>query len=339
VSSSHEAADDWTSCRYGGADEALHDPRGEPLYNESVYFNFVTGLGDGPLGGIMRIGLRPTDGYAELSLNLPLADGSALFLYQREPLTPAEFKPGTREWTCGQMRLAATVPTRTWQLAYDSSDPRRLLEPSGLGIDPGATLRAAERCPVSIALEFHGRFPLHVLSGSGDIVPGGKAPFARDHYEQFGTVSGTIELDGREFTIDGPGFRDHSWGPRDWQSTPHTNFVTVFARDGSATVAFSARLDETSVMHGVHWSDEGRRPLTAFDVISDYAGGVELHPPLLMVFGLGGGQLRYEATVRSFLPLRHRSGERTVRIGQALFDFEGPSGRAAGWSDLTRPAS
>ena len=56
----------WTACRYGAGDEALHSPGGVPLYNESVYFNFVTGLDDGPRGGVLRVGLRPTAGYAEL---------------------------------------------------------------------------------------------------------------------------------------------------------------------------------------------------------------------------------------------------------------------------------
>ncbi len=204
MGSSEVAADDWTSCRYAGADEALHDPGAGALYNESVYFNFVTGLPEGPLGGIMRVGLRPTDGYAELSLNLPLGDGSTLFLYRREPLTVADFAVGTGVWQCGQMRLEAVVPTRRWRLHYQGSDPRRLLDPRGLGLDPGSALRASERCPVSVALEFDGRFPLHVLSGSGDIVPGGRAPFARDHYEQFGTVSGTIELRGQRVHLQRP---------------------------------------------------------------------------------------------------------------------------------------
>ncbi len=113
----------------------------------------------------------------------------------------------------------------------------------------------------------------------------------------------------------------------------------MLADDGSAIVGFAARLDDRDHMHGVRWSEDGRQPLSGFEVISDYAGGVELDGPLAVVFGLPDRQLRYDATVRSFLPLRHRSDERTVRIGQALFDFDGPDGRACGWSDLTRPAS
>jgi hypothetical protein len=328
----------WTACRYGVGDEALHEPAGQPLYNESVYFNFVAGDEDGLLGGILRIGLRPQDGYRELSLNLPLGDGSTVFLYQREDLDPSGFEVGSPRWRCAGMRLEATEPTRRWKLGYEGTRPRRVRDAARFGEEPGATLKSSESVHVALALEFAGRYPMHALSESGDIVPGGGAPFARDHYEQFGTVAGTVEVAGQRFEIAGAGFRDHSWGPRDWQSTPHTDFATVLAQDGSAIVAFSARLAAQEQMHGVRWSADEMQKLGGFQVLSDYAGEVRIEPTLAMAFDLPAGRLRYDATVRAFLPLRHRSGERTVRIGQALLDFSGPAGPARGWSDFTRPA-
>jgi hypothetical protein len=100
-----------------------------------------------------------------------------------------------------------------------------------------------------------------------------------------------------------------------------------------------ARVNDQDHMSGMRWSDAGSRPVRSFQVISDYAGEVELREPVTMRFALAGDdqELVYDATVRSFLPLRHRSGEKTVRIGQVLFDFDGPAGRASGWTDLTRP--
>jgi hypothetical protein len=332
---------DWTSCRYDGADEALHDPGAVELYNESVYFNFVTGLETGPLGGVMRIGLRPNDGYAELSLNLPLDDGSILFLYERDTSSIDDFEVGTRLWRCAGMDLEVVVPTRQWRLRYDGDRPRRLLDSRQLGLDPGAALRASERCRVSVDLVFDGRFPMHALSRSGDIVEGAGAAFARNHYEQFGSVSGRITVDGRAAQVTGGAFRDHSWGPRDWQAAPHSDFTTVLADDGSAVVCFAAQLQGRDHFNGVRWSDAGCDPVTSFAVASSYAGEVELLEPLAIDIGIGGGERKfhYDATVRAFLPLRHRSGEEVVRIGQVLLDFHGPAGHATGWTDLTRPAS
>lgn len=327
-------------CRYAAPDEALHDPRGQPLYNESVYVNFVLEPErDGPRGGILRVGLRPTDGYAELSLNLALGDGTTVFLYERTPLELGGFRPGSHVWRCAGMELAAVEPLRRWRLRYEGSSPRRLRDPAAFGADPGAALRAAPTCAVALALEFEASRPIHALSESGDIAAGAGVVFARDHYEQFGRVSGTIELDGVRRAVAGDAFRDHSWGPRDWQSAPDSDFTTVLAGDGSAVVAFGARVDGREHVQGVRWSGAGLERLTAFELTSDYAGGLEIARPLGVVFGFPSGTLGYDGSVRAFLPLRHRSGERVVRIGQILVDFAGPGGVVAhGWSDLTRPA-
>lgn len=338
---------EWTSCRYGAADEALHDPAGTALYNESVYVNFVCGDPAGPdadpaapTGGILRVGLRPTDGYRELSLNLPLPDGSALFHYQREAMSPVDFVASSPRWQCAGMVLEALVPTRRWRLRYEGDGPRWLADPRQLGIDPGQALRHAPRTPVAVDLTFEGRFPIHALTSSGDIAGGGTVAFARNHYEQLGSVAGTIAVGGRSCAIrDAPGFRDHSWGPRDWQAAPHSDFCTVLDRDGSAIVCFSARVDGVDHVSGVRWTDRGLEPVSAFAVQSGYAGEAELHGPLAITVGTAGRQLRYVARIRSFVPLRHRSGERTIRIGQVLLAFDGPAGPAAGWTDLTRPVA
>ncbi len=342
-------------CRYGPHDEALHDAAAQPLYNESVYVNFVAGVagvagvgniagvaggpGSAPLGGILRIGLRPTDGYAELSLNLPLAGGATVFAYEREPLGAAAFRPGSPVWRCAGMELEAVEPLRRWRLRFEGSSPRRLLDAAAFGADPGAALRGSRACRVALALEFEARRPIHALSESGDIVAAGGVPFARDHYEQFGQVGGVIELDGVRWQVAGGGFRDHSWGPRDWQSAPHSNFTTLLGEDGSATVAFAARLDGRDHVQGVRWDESGLERLTGFELRSEYDGGFEIGERLTVAFRRPAGEVRYDGRVRAFLPLRHRGGGRTVRIAQVLVDFDGPAGAARGWSDLTRPAS
>jgi hypothetical protein len=328
----------WTSCRYSAADEALHDPADAELYSESVYFNFVTGCDDGPAGGIMRVGLRPLDGYAELSLNLPLADGTALFCYQREPLDAAAFSIGNPRWRCGGMLLEVIEPTRRWRMRFQGDGARHVREPARLAVDPGAALRASEAVAVELELEFEGRFPLHTLSRSGDIAEGGGVAFARNHYEQFGAVSGTIATAGKVHRVTaGPAFRDHSWGPRDWQAAPHSDFITIVASDGSATAGFVVRLRGTDLAAGVRWEASGPQTIRSLEIDTDYAGEPTLRRPLTIDIATAERRVRYEARVRAFLPLRHRREDRTVRIGQALLELEGPTGPAAGWTDLTRP--
>jgi hypothetical protein len=325
---------------YGESDEALHDHRGQALYNESVYVNFVAGAADplAPLGGIMRVGLRPSDGFAELSLNLPLGDGSTVFLYERRPLDAHDFEPGAPVWRCGGMELAVVEPLRRWRLRFAGSEPRRLHDAAAFGADPGAALRAAPHCTVALSLDFEGRHPVHALSDSGDILAAGGVAFARDHYEQFGLVTGEIELDGVRSAILGSAFRDHSWGPRDWQAAPHSDFMTTYEADGSATVAFAARLDGADHVQGVRWGAAGLERVTRFELDSDYAGGVQIGHALAASFGTTASEHVYDGTIRAFLPLRHRSEGGTVRIAQVLIDLDGPGGVARAWADLSRPA-
>ncbi|HEX3737507.1 MAG TPA: hypothetical protein VHV53_08175 [Solirubrobacterales bacterium] len=331
---------DWSVCRYGAVDEILHDPGTHELYNESVYFNFMTGLESGPLGGVLRIGLRPGEGYAELSLNLPQDDGTIIFLYERNPLDYDGFEVGSPSWRSGGMTAAAIVPTRRWRLRFEGDGGRAIRDPAGFGRDPGKTLRAGQRLPCALDLEFVGSHPIYALSESGDLVPDKKVDYAKNHYEQVCTASGTIEIGASSWRIEAqPGFRDHSWGPRDWQSTPWTTFVTAALDDGEYLVAVSQRLDGTDYVRGVSWSRDGMAEIVRYDVISDYAGAPELTEPLKMVFAAGDrGEIELDAKIDAYLPLRHRKGNQTIRTAQALLTVSGAGRRGVAWTDITRPA-
>lgn len=41
---------------------------------------------------------------------------------------------------------------------------------------------------------------------------------AKEHIEGTGWITGSVSVKGRSYTVSGPGFRDHSWGKRDWST-------------------------------------------------------------------------------------------------------------------------
>jgi hypothetical protein len=333
------AAGPWTVCRYGAGDEALHDPGGVPLYNESVYFNFVTGLAEGPLGGVLRVGLRPTDGYAELSLHLAMAGGPVRFAYERHPLTTDEHVAGSRVWRCGGMVAECVAPTRRWRVRFAGDGARAVADPVAFGRDPGAALRASPRSSCALELEFDGTRPVHALSPSGDLAPQAGVRYARDHYEQFGVVSGRVEVDGEAWRLDRrPAFRDHSWGPRDWQAAPWMTFASVHLDGGAQLVGIAQRDGGADHAHGVAWTGAALAPLTSMEVRSAYAGTPELHGPLALRFATDGWEAALDAEIAAYLPLRHRSGDRMVRTAQALLRVAGDGHAGWAWVDLTRPA-
>jgi hypothetical protein len=54
-----------------------------------------------------------------------------------------------------------------------------------------------------------------------------EASFGRAHFDQFMHGSGWIEIDGKRTELDGFGDRDHTWGPRYWQSIDAYRWVHV----------------------------------------------------------------------------------------------------------------
>ncbi|MGH7292376.1 MAG: DUF7065 domain-containing protein, partial [Myxococcota bacterium] len=62
-------------------DEYMHDNTGESNFNESMYFNFFDPARR--VGGFLRLGNRPNEGYAEMTATVFLPDGRVLFDFHR----------------------------------------------------------------------------------------------------------------------------------------------------------------------------------------------------------------------------------------------------------------
>jgi hypothetical protein len=59
-------------------DEYMHENTGEGNFNESMYFNFYDR--GRKIGGFARLGNRPNEHYAEMTLALYQPDGTALLM-------------------------------------------------------------------------------------------------------------------------------------------------------------------------------------------------------------------------------------------------------------------
>ena len=66
-------------------DEYTHPPVAALNYNESMYFNVFDP--SKMAGGWYRIGNRPNEGYAEVSVCIYLPDGRVAFTFQRAPIS------------------------------------------------------------------------------------------------------------------------------------------------------------------------------------------------------------------------------------------------------------
>jgi hypothetical protein len=78
----------------------------------------------------------------------------------------------------------------------------------------GAAIWVIDDGPLSARLECRNLFPLVDPFPPGDELAAKRFP---NHFEVAGRVTGEVTYENRKVSIDGYGYRDHSWGPRDWQ--------------------------------------------------------------------------------------------------------------------------
>ncbi len=175
-------------------DESAHAATGEPLWSESWYADFADAASG--FGGWVRIGLIPNQQTAWLHALLCGPELPTVAVVDFEIPLPAD--PWALQTGAVDFTHSVGDPLHTYRIG---------LHGCGQSFpDPAALLRGEQGTPVDVAID---------LVWSTDGTPYKYRLTTR--YEIPCTVSGTVTVDGRRYTIDSvPGQRDHSWGVRDW---------------------------------------------------------------------------------------------------------------------------
>jgi hypothetical protein len=286
-------------------DDYTHPLGPETNFNESVYFNFFDR--EQSRGGFLRIGNRANEGYAELTVIVYDPDGSALFNYKRPAITTND------GWNAGGLSVEVLVPGEKLRTRYDGSvvylaDPRAMQ-------DPGRAFKENPHRRLALDLVHEGVGPLYGHVGK----PGDGNEFARAHFEQHMKVSGTLAVDaGAPIEIRGHGLRDHSWGPRYWQSTPSYRWITGNFGDDLGMVISIVGDRVGGVFHK---GDELVR-ITGVELETDYEPGTRFHSGLRANVSLAdGAKHRIEGRVRGFIPLRNRRAGQNTHIGEGMTEY------------------
>jgi len=193
-------------------DEYCHEPDEAQNYNESMYFNVFDPAQN--IGGWFRIGNRVNEGHAEVSACVYLPDGRVGFMFNRPRIDD------NHELNAGGMRIQVVEPFKRLRLTYDGkmlllTNPLEMAHPS----------RAFKNNPLvdaKIDLDYRGVAPMYggrpVQQDGSDVPIDPEKSFAKAHYEQHIAGTGSFEIGGQRWEIDGFGLRDKSWGPRYWQN-------------------------------------------------------------------------------------------------------------------------
>jgi hypothetical protein len=318
------------------ADDLMHENTGEANYNESAYYNFYDPAQR--LGGFVRLGNRPNEGYAEMTLCLYLPDGTVAFMFGRPRI------PDNARFDAGGMRFDVRTPMREHAIHYEGT-ACRMGRPLDL-LDPRAAFSQNPHVPAGVELTYTALSPAHggelreERDGAWVSVRAEKPgqEFARGHLEQHGRATGHVMVGERRWTIDGYGLRDRSWGPRSWQAPSSYRWLTMnFGPDAGIAAALTVQRDGTQVQGGyVYVAGTKSRPIGRVEVESHHAGAEQLHWGLRarLLPADGGPALEVTGRVLTMVPLRNRRNGVTTRIAEGLTEWQWRGRVGYGWSEF-----
>jgi hypothetical protein len=311
------------------AREGWQLPGPEEQWSDSFYFGGGDGRG---LAFYSRVGRRPNEGFVEGAVGIWLPGQGFLLSFARERDVERS------SIACGAVSFERLEPLRSWELLFEGHG--RLFERA----EHIATARDAYReVHVTGALVFGAwSDPLSFRSGLS-------TPVASAHYEQPGSLSGSIEVDGQRRELSGTGMRDHSWGVRDWQRVPYWRWFGFVADPDHFVMLNNVGLEDgTETAGGFMMRDGLLAPIVSGDTES------ELDPELgcqrsfrARARDERGRETLLEGTALEVAPLRQRRDGRLTLVNEALTEYrwEGRTGtgiseylvqRAEGGGDGTR---
>jgi hypothetical protein len=295
------------------ADEGLHGPGQEQLWNESYYFDFAAP--DGSIGGYVRLGLYPNWNRAWYwACVVRPGEPTILLADNAAPLPP----PGTTDLAATRYTATQSItePFTVASLSLDAS-AGELPEPAAAY----ASLTAAR--PVGLGLDLE-------WSTLGGVYPYKDLP----RYEIPCRVEGTVRLDGREIGISGWGERDHSWGERDWWRV--------------SWLWTSGRLDDGTSFHGMQanigfaipWPSFAATPAGGLSHLAGFSAHTDFGAddfPAQSRLRLAGAPMT--AVPVAFAPVAMTSpDERISHFPRAMCRFTADDGRTGyGWTEWNQP--
>jgi len=301
-------------------DEYMHPNTGEPNFNESMYFNFYDRRAR--FGAFARIGNRPNERYAEMTIAIYQPDGTALFNFKRPEIAD------NSAFAAGGMGFAVVEPFKHVRVSYDGHAVY-LAQPRDLE-DPRRAFTTNPHVPVSLALDWYGSSPMY----GGEAPENSEMTFARGHYEQHGRAAGALSVDGVSHRVEGLGLRDHSWGPRSWQSPAYYRWLIGQFDDGFGFMGSQIVTQAgTELLSGFVFKDGANHFVHSLDLRTEWRDPEHYHDRLDLRLHSTDGDVHITGKVLTMLPLRNRRDDKVTRISEGLTEWRCGNQVGYGWSE------
>jgi hypothetical protein len=309
------------------SDELMHPLEDATNFNESMYFNVYDP--SERIGGFLRLGNRANEGYAEMTTCLYLPDGRVAFTYHRPEITHNE------AFDAGGMRFEVVKPFEHLRASYQGKIC--ILERPLEMADPRRAFTENPWADCAVELEYRGLSPMlggePVNDDGTPITQKADEGFARGHYEQHVGARGTMRIGDDEWVVDGVGLRDHSWGPRFWQSPWWYRWLTGnFGDDGGFVLSIVTRRDGARHVGGVWLADGVYEPLVDIQIDTEWRTDDTYHDRIHAVARTKDAEHVIDGKVLSLIPLRNRrttpDGDQLVtRISEGMTEWRDDAGR------------
>jgi hypothetical protein len=311
------------------SDDYTHAPGPEPNFNESMYFNFFDRAR--AVGGFVRLGNRPNEQQAEMTVTLFLADGRVLFNFGRPHIASND------ALDAGGMRFDVVEPaerlrTRFTGSALELRDPRAMSDPRKAFAENPLRAVALDLTHVAVGPMYGSAHDETEDAQAAD------QQFAKAHYEQHMHVTGTVDVEGERIEIDGYGLRDHSWGPRYWQALEGYEWLTMnFGADFGAMVSVVRRANAPARTAGVVVRGDRLDVVERASIAIEYEPNGLYHTAVRAEVGTRDGEsLVITGDVKSFIPLRNRRAGLTTHVGEGMTEWRCADRVGYGLSELLR---
>jgi hypothetical protein len=307
-------------------DDLMHPNTSESNFNESAYYNFYDRKNR--VGGFARLGNRPNEGNAEMTVCVYLPDNTVGFMFKRPEITNNEAHQA------GGLKFEVVKPFEHHRVSYSGKlcmlkDPLQMAEPT-------TAFKSNPYAACELRLDYYGVAPgwggeLREKTASGweSPKPTGDPTqqFAKGHFEQHGHALGTLKIEGSsyDFKIDGLGLRDHSWGPRYWQAPKYYRWLTMNFDEGLGAMATVTMNRDGTEHPGGFISRKGNQNqnITQVSIETDFAGEQQLHDRIKVTCNTEAGDPPIVITgkVLSMIPLRNRRAGAITRIAEGMTEW------------------
>ncbi len=303
-------------------DEYCHELGPEPNFNESMYFNVYDP--SARLGAFFRVGNRANEGTGEMTVCVYLPDGRVGFMFKRPEVHDND------SFDSAGLRFEVVEPFEHLRVSY-TGKLVMLDDPLAMA-DPRAAFTENPYVPCQVELDYRrvsamfGGEPEQAQERPGE-------EFAKGHYEQLVSATGTITVDGKAWPVSGYGLRDHSWGPRYWQAPWYYRWLTAnFGSDFGFMLSRIARRDSEGTRGGFVWDGQAMHLCHDAEVSTRWTGDDNYHQEIearLRSRTEDGDPLEWtvRGRVLNLIPLRNRRDGLVTRISEGLTEWTLDDGR------------